>query len=70
MVGAGRGDEPAVAGDMVGVVVGLENMLDLHAEVAGEVEVLLDVQARVDDGGDAGRSRRRSGSWRSRGRRG
>jgi hypothetical protein len=52
--GAGRGDEPAVAGDVVGVVVGLEHVLDHDAEVAGEPQVLVDVQARIDDRGDPG----------------
>ena len=48
----GRG-QPAVAGDVVGVVVGLEDVLDAHAHVARELEVLVDLEARVDDGGDA-----------------
>ena len=34
--GAGRGRQPAVAGDVVGVVVGLQDVLDVHAHVAGE----------------------------------
>ena len=51
---AGGGDEPAVAGDVVGVVVGLQDVLDAHAEVAREAQVLVDVELRVDDGGDAG----------------
>jgi hypothetical protein len=50
---AGGRDEPAVAGHVIGVVVGLEHVLDPHAEVAGQPQVLVDVQARVDDGGDA-----------------
>ena len=50
---AGRGREPAVAGDVVGVVVGLEHVLDAHAHVAREREVLVDLEARVDDRGDA-----------------
>jgi hypothetical protein len=49
----GRG-EPAVSGDVVGVVMGLEDVLDPHAHVAGQREVLLDVELGVDDGGDAG----------------
>ena len=43
-----------MARDVVGVRVGLEHVLDPHAEVAGEREVLLDVELRVDDRGDAG----------------
>ena len=50
---AGGGDEPAVAGDVVGVVVGLEHVLDAHAEVAREPQVLVDVEPRVDHRGDA-----------------
>jgi hypothetical protein len=38
---------------MVGVVVGLEHVLDAHAHVAGELEVLVDLEARVDHGGHA-----------------
>ena len=51
---AGRGDEAAVAGDVVGVVVGLEDVLDANAEVAREAQVLVDVELGVDDRGDAG----------------
>ena len=51
---AGGGDEAAVAGDVVGVVVGLQDVLDADAEVAGEPQVLVDVELGVDDGGDAG----------------
>ena len=51
---AGRGGEPAVARDVVGVVVGLEHVLDAHAQVAREAQVLVDLEARVDDGRDAG----------------
>jgi hypothetical protein len=51
---AGRGGEPAVAGDVVGVRVGLEHVLDADAEVAREREVILDVELGVDDGGEAG----------------
>ena len=50
---AGRGDEPAVARDVVGVVVRLEHVLDPHAQVAGQAQVLVDVQPRVDDRGHA-----------------
>ena len=34
--GAGRGDQAPVAGDVVGVVVGLEHVLDARAEIARE----------------------------------
>ena len=50
---AGRRREPPVAGDVVGVVVGLEDVLDRDAQVAGEAQVLADVQPRVDDRRDA-----------------
>ena len=49
---AGRGREAAVAGDVVGVGVGLEHVLDRHAEVAREAQVLVDVEPRIDDRGD------------------
>ena len=52
--GAGRGGEAAVTGDVVGVVVGFQDVLDAHREVAREAQVLVDVELRVDDGGDAG----------------
>ena len=45
--GAGRGGEAAVAGDVVGVVVGLEQVLDPDAHVAREREVLVDLELRV-----------------------
>ena len=51
---AGGGDEAAVAGDVVGVVVGFQDVLDAHAEVARQAQVLVDVELGVDDGGDAG----------------
>ena len=38
---------------VVGVVVGLEDVLDRDAEVAREPQVLADLQPRVDDRGDA-----------------
>ena len=45
--------QAAVAGHVVGVVVGLEDVLDAQAHVAGQLEVLVDLEARVDDRGDA-----------------
>ena len=62
--------QAAVAGDVVGVVVGLEHVLDPHPVQASEVEVGLDVPLRVDDRGDAGSRCRRPGRRRSRGPRG
>ncbi len=66
----GRPRQAAVAGDVVGVVVGLEHVLDPHPVQAGEVEVGLDVPLRVDDRGDARSRGRRRGRRRSRGPRG
>ena len=48
------GDQAAMAGDVVGVVVRLEHVPDRDAVVAGELEVLVDLEARIDDRGDAG----------------
>ena len=59
-----------MAGHVVGVVVGLEDVLDAHAEVAGEAQVLVDVQPRVDHRGDAGLLVADQVRARSRGRRG
>ena len=50
----GGGGQAPVAGDVVGVVVGLEHVRDVHAHVAGQREVLVDVELGVDHGGDAG----------------
>ena len=46
--------QPAVAGDVVGVVVSLEDVLDRDPGVAGQLEVLVDLEARIDDRGLAG----------------
>ncbi len=43
-----------MAGHVVGVVVGLEHMIDLDAEVAGQLEVLTDLEAWIDHCDDAG----------------
>ena len=67
---AGRRDEPAVAGDVVGVVVGLEDVLDPHAEVARERAGTRRCRAAGRRPPRRRRPRRRRGSWRSRGRRG
>src|ERR671924_598648 len=45
----GRGREPPAAGEVVGVVMGLEHVPDLEVVLAREVEVLLDLPLRVDD---------------------
>jgi hypothetical protein len=45
--------QAAVTRDVVRVVVRLEHVLDADAEIAREAQVLVDVQPRVDDGGDA-----------------
>jgi hypothetical protein len=44
----------SVPRDVVGVVVGLEDVLDRDPYVAGELEVLVDLELRVDDRGHAG----------------
>ena len=53
-LGAGRRRQPAVARHVVGVVVRLEDVLDVDAEVAREVQVLLDLELGVDHCRDAG----------------
>ena len=40
-------------GDVVGVVVGLEDVGDADPEVARQLEVLVDLEARIDHRGDA-----------------
>jgi hypothetical protein len=40
--------------DVVGMIVRLEHVLDRHSEEPRDLEVLLDLEARVHDGGDAG----------------
>src|ERR1039458_9333663 len=51
-VGGGR--QGPMAGDVVSVVVGLENVLNPHTEVARQTQVLVDLKLGVDDSGDAG----------------
>ena len=46
---SGRRRQPAVPRDVVGVVVRLENVLDRDARVPSELEVLVDLELRVDD---------------------
>jgi len=67
---AGGGGETAVTLDVVGVVVGLQDVLEGHAEVAREPQVLADGELGVDDRRPRQRPRRRRGSSRTRGRRG
>ena len=50
----GRRGQPAVTRHVVGVVVRLEDVLDLDAEEARQPQVLPDVQLRVHDRGHAG----------------
>jgi hypothetical protein len=50
---AGGGRQAAVPRDVVGVVVRLEHVADLDAETARELEVRLDLEAGIDDRGDA-----------------
>ncbi len=51
---ARRGGQASVAGDVVGVVVGLEHVLDPDAHVTRQGQVFVDLELRVDDGDDAG----------------
>ena len=48
----GRGQAP-VPRDVIRVIVRLEDVLDPHAEVAGDAQVFVDVQPRIDHGGHA-----------------
>ena len=48
--GAGRRGEATVTGDVVGVVVCLEHVIDAHAEIARELEVVVDLEPWVDHG--------------------
>ena len=51
--GAGAFGEFVMAGDEVGVEMGLDDVLDLEIFLAGSFDVDVDVTLRVDDGGDA-----------------
>jgi hypothetical protein len=51
---AGRRRQPPVARDVVGVVVRLEDVLDGNAHVAGQPQVLVDVEPGVDHRADPG----------------
>ena len=62
--------EPAVAGHVVGVVVRLEDVLDRHAHVAREAQVLVDLELRDRRPPPRRRPRPRSDRKHSRGRRG
>ena len=52
-VGAGRGRQQAVPGDVVGVQVGIDHPRDGVAAFVGEGDVRSDVALGVDDGGFA-----------------
>ena len=49
--------EGAVAGDVVGVQVGVDDVGDAVVALGGQVQVRLDVELRVDDGGFAALAR-------------
>ena len=49
--GAGCLREPPLAGDVVGMVVRLEDVRDREAVLLGQAKIVLDVPFRVDDGG-------------------
>ncbi len=49
---AGGGRESPVPGDVIGVVVGLEHVLDPHSVKAAEAQVGVDVPLRIDHCGD------------------
>ncbi len=51
--GSGALGQLVVAGDEVGVEMGLDDVLDAEIFLAGEVEVEVDVALRIDDSGDA-----------------
>ena len=51
---AGRGGQLEVPGEEVGVEVGLDDPLDVEAELVGLCEVAGDVALRVDDHGPSG----------------
>ena len=57
-LGAGRGGQLAVAGDVIGMEVRVDHQPDAVAALLGEVEVRLDVVGRIDDHRLAGLSRR------------
>jgi hypothetical protein len=50
----GRRRQPPVARHVVGVVVGLHDVLDAHPCVAGQAQVLVDVEPRIHHGRDPG----------------
>ena len=70
IVRAGRGRQPAVAGDVVGVVVRLEDVLDRHAHVARQRAGTRRSRASGRRPPRRRRPRRRPGTRHSRGRRG
>jgi len=52
--GAGGGSQPAVPGDVVGMVMGLQHMLNADPHVASEIQILVGLKPRIDDGGHPG----------------
>jgi glyoxylase-like metal-dependent hydrolase (beta-lactamase superfamily II) len=46
---ARRQGQAAVSGDVIGMVVGLEDVLDAHAHVARQVQIDVGLEARIDD---------------------
>ena len=54
--GAGALSELAVAGDEVGVEMGLDDVLDLETEAGGGFDIDIDVALGVDNGGDTFRT--------------
>ena len=51
--GAGALGELVVAGDKVGVEVGLDDVLDLQIVLLCELDIQVNVALRIDHGGDA-----------------
>jgi hypothetical protein len=51
--GADAITELEMAGDEIGMEMGEEDMLDLEVLIGCEIEIVVDVSLRVDDGGDA-----------------
>jgi hypothetical protein len=52
--GSGGGHQAPVTGHVIGVVVGLEDVLDVDAEVAGELQIRVYVELGVDDRRNSG----------------
>jgi hypothetical protein len=52
--GAGRLGEPAVTGNMISVIMGLQHMLDSHAVQSRQPPIRANVPLRIDYGGNPG----------------